>query len=83
MLKLLLLGLLAVYVYRRWLAPPAQLRPRSGAGSARKGGDAVDTVRCEHCGVYLPRSEAIGRGDTWFCSPEHAREFQAQDRPRG
>lgn len=29
-------------------------------------------VRCEHCHIYLPRSEAyMSRGKTW-CSPEHA-----------
>ncbi|NYT80637.1 hypothetical protein H0A70_03880 [Alcaligenaceae bacterium] len=30
-------------------------------------------VRCEHCGIHLPRSEAtLIEGRTW-CSQEHAR----------
>ncbi|WP_164878303.1 PP0621 family protein [Pollutimonas thiosulfatoxidans] len=30
-------------------------------------------VRCEHCGIHLPRSEAVlTDGRTW-CSQEHAR----------
>lgn len=30
-------------------------------------------VRCAHCGIHLPRSEAVlRRGKTW-CSNEHAR----------
>jgi len=30
-------------------------------------------VRCAHCGIHLPRSEAVLRkGQTW-CSTEHAR----------
>lgn len=30
-------------------------------------------VRCAHCGIYLPRSEAfLSQQHTW-CSPEHAK----------
>jgi len=30
-------------------------------------------VRCEHCGIHMPRSEAfLSNGKTW-CGPEHAR----------
>ncbi|MEI2418378.1 PP0621 family protein [Orrella sp. JC864] len=30
-------------------------------------------VRCAHCGIHLPRSEALlTQGQTW-CGPEHAR----------
>jgi len=30
-------------------------------------------VRCAHCGIHLPRSEAVlMNGQTW-CSQEHAR----------
>ncbi len=35
--------------------------------------DAETMVRCEHCQIYLPRSEAyLSQGKTW-CSAEHAR----------
>lgn len=30
-----------------------------------------DMVKCAHCGVNLPRSEAIYSGGDFFCSPEH------------
>jgi uncharacterized protein len=30
-------------------------------------------VRCERCGVHLPRSECISRNEQVFCSEEHAR----------
>jgi uncharacterized protein len=30
-----------------------------------------DMVKCAHCGVNLPRSEAIYSGGELFCSPEH------------
>ncbi|MCA1977664.1 MAG: hypothetical protein LDL19_00355 [Thiobacillus sp.] len=28
-------------------------------------------VKCAHCGVNLPRSEAIYSGGEFFCTPEH------------
>ena len=51
---------------RERAAPP---RPDRGPGS-----DAAQSmVRCEHCRIYLPRSEAfMSQGKTW-CSAEHAR----------
>lgn len=46
-------------------APPPARQP---------GQDSVESmVRCEHCGIHLPRSEAtLVNGKTW-CGPEHAR----------
>lgn len=47
----------------------APRRPPSTAGSD----PANAMVRCEHCQIYLPRSEAfMSQGKTW-CSAEHAR----------
>ncbi len=35
-------------------------------------------VRCAHCGIHLPRSEALlQNGQTW-CSAEHARQGPAR-----
>jgi uncharacterized protein len=28
-------------------------------------------VKCAHCGVNMPRSEAIFSGGEFFCTPEH------------
>jgi uncharacterized protein len=30
-----------------------------------------DMVKCAHCGVNLPRSEAIYSAGHFFCTPEH------------
>jgi len=30
-----------------------------------------DMVRCDHCGLHLPRSESRVSGDKFFCSEEH------------
>jgi uncharacterized protein len=44
--------------------------PRRGTGTA---GTPESMVRCAHCGIHLPRSEALLiQGKTW-CSEEHAR----------
>jgi uncharacterized protein len=32
---------------------------------------AEDMVKCAHCGVNMPRSEAILSGGEFFCTPEH------------
>ncbi|WP_157662743.1 PP0621 family protein [Sulfuriferula sp. AH1] len=39
---------------------------------------AEDMVRCKHCGVHLPRSEAVGTEAAWFCSEAHQREYRGQ-----
>jgi uncharacterized protein len=31
-----------------------------------------DMVRCLRCGVHLPRSEGVSRGENVFCCEEHA-----------
>ena len=28
-------------------------------------------VRCDTCGVNIPKAEAIGSEELWFCSEEH------------
>lgn len=31
-------------------------------------------VKCQYCGLHIPESEAIRKGDTIFCSLEHAKQ---------
>ncbi|HET9113024.1 MAG TPA: PP0621 family protein [Burkholderiales bacterium] len=31
-------------------------------------------VRCMHCGIHLPRGEAVGSESAWYCSESHRRE---------
>lgn len=63
-LLLLVIGLVVYAVfknYQRSLGKPGPA-PRP---------EAEDMVKCAHCGVNLPRSEAIfSRGD-FYCSVEH------------
>ena len=48
--------------YQRSLNKPA-------AGTDEKA--VENMVKCAHCGVNLPRSEAISSGGDFFCTPEH------------
>lgn len=55
---------------RQHMASQARPMPRRGTGTA---GTPESMVRCAHCGIHLPRSEALLiQGKTW-CSEEHAR----------
>jgi uncharacterized protein len=48
--------------YQRSLGqPPSSTREKT----------VEDMVKCAHCGVNLPRSEAIYSGGNFFCTPEH------------
>lgn len=68
MLKILLLiaivfVALAVFrAYQRSLARPPSTERETGP---------EDMVKCAHCGVNLPRSEAIYSGGDFFCTAEH------------
>ena len=68
MIKILLLIVIGFAVwsviraYQRSLGkPPASAREKT----------VEDMVKCAHCGVNLPRSEAIYSGGEFFCTPEH------------
>lgn len=55
---------------RRVEPPPTSPPPATGA--------AQPMVACRHCGVHLPRHEALpGRGGV-FCGEAHRAEFEKQ-----
>jgi uncharacterized protein len=47
--------------------------PRARTRSLGASGDAGELVRCAHCGIHLPRSEAQAAGGRLYCGAEHAR----------
>ncbi len=73
---LIVLALLA-YLYVTWRK---QRRPGAGGGKAAPGASPAsdggqapqEMVRCDHCGLHLPRNESLtdGRGHV-FCSSQH------------
>ncbi|MDE1942638.1 MAG: hypothetical protein KGI47_05785 [Betaproteobacteria bacterium] len=47
-------------------APPPPPPPDPDAG-------AQEMVRCAHCGLYIPRTEALPGGGAFYCSEPHRR----------
>ena len=74
--------ILAVLIGARLLSRSVGKQPEAGqlgrdgkVGKATKAdmSNAEEMVRCQQCGIHLPRSEAyMSQGKTW-CGPEHAR----------
>ena len=62
----LILGLVVYLLLKKQLGP----RRPPGAGKPVPP-TAEDMVKCAHCGVNLPRSEAIFSQGEFFCTPEH------------
>jgi uncharacterized protein len=65
---LLLLVFVVVWLIRRALRGPA----RTGDVQQNKPVDG-ELVRCAHCAILLPRSEARLAEGVVYCSEEHAR----------
>ena len=40
------------------------------------GGVPADTVRCAHCGLHVPKRDAIRDGGRHYCCEAHRREAQ-------
>ena len=73
MLVLIALVLVAVWAIKRALA-----RSERGDAPQKKAAERADQVQgdlvsCAHCGVNLPRTEALVSAERLFCSEEHAR----------
>ncbi len=41
------------------------------ATAPRRPDAPLPMVRCAHCGVHLPRQDALPQGQRWYCSPAH------------
>lgn len=67
---LLVLGLLLAY----WILKG--YRRRIDSAETPPVDAAEDMVRCERCGVHLPRSESLAAQGKHYCSVEHRREQQ-------
>jgi len=64
-LLLLVIAIVVVYFVLTGLARKRRARPVSPVGEPM--------VPCAHCGVNLPRSEALEAAGRFFCSEEHRR----------
>ena len=69
---LIRLIILAIVVYLVWqLIKRWQNRPvgRGDQGESRRLEGSM--VRCDHCGLFVPRDEAIEEGGRHYCSEAH------------
>jgi uncharacterized protein len=53
----------AIWIWRRFISQPKRPRPREDA--------AAPMVRCAHCGVHVPQSQALSQDQRWYCSQAH------------
>ena len=67
--KLILVVL--VFVLAWWILK--KYRASLTRGQPPRTAAPEDMVRCEHCGVHLPRSESHSSGGKFFCSEDHLR----------
>lgn len=48
-------------------------RAKDAASSQAPGALPQDMLACAHCGIHIPRSEALVLGSQAYCCPEHRR----------
>lgn len=70
-----LLLILAVVLLLLWLARPR--RAGKPGDKAEATPQVEDMVRCEQCGVHLPRVEAVSARDRYFCSAQHLAQHES------
>jgi len=58
--------LIAVTVWRHKHSKTVARRPRPASPRP-----AAAMVRCAHCGVHLPQTDALPAGQQHYCSPAH------------
>jgi uncharacterized protein len=63
------LVVVVVVVLALWLMLRGRQAPR--ARPKPPGGAPTDMVRCRHCGVHLPRDEAVEDSRGAFCNEAH------------
>ena len=69
-LVLLLVLLVAVGIWRNNRRREADT---SGPAAPRPRALAQDMLACAHCGLHIPRSEALVAGPQTYCCAEHQR----------
>jgi len=65
--RFLIIGLaawLAIALIRRLYFKPRASTPRPLE-------QYVKTIACRHCGVHVPREQALKQGEHFYCSPQH------------
>ena len=53
----------AIWIWRRFISQPKRTRAAEDA--------AAPMVRCAHCGVHIPKAQALSQDQQWYCSLAH------------
>ena len=71
---LLILGLVlvGVWLWRSSRETPRQRKPAPPANTVPQ-----EMVRCAHCGMHLPASEAVPGKKGLYCGPEHLQRAES------
>lgn len=64
-LLLFFIFMVLLWQWRHARAPKVKQAQRKGASGP------VDMVRCAHCGLHLPASDAVQGASALYCSTEH------------
>ncbi len=72
--RILFFVLLAVAAYVAWTWA-RRSAPRGGAAPRVDAPQAM--VGCAHCGLHLPRQEALPMGERFYCCEDHRRRGPA------
>ena len=71
---IIILGaLLAARIIAHRSASKSVAKNKSAAARATQSGATENMVRCAHCGIHLPQSDAVRIDGRIWCSQEHAR----------
>jgi uncharacterized protein len=67
-MKFLFLLLLALVVI--WAVKRSRVKPPADSAQPRAA-SPTEMVACSHCGIHLPRAEAVSGQKGLYCSTEH------------
>lgn len=81
-MKYLLVLIVLIVAYNIWRkqrvsSDSSSAAPKHGRNPGRTPMITQDMVPCAHCGLMLPKNEAIIQGSKTFCSEEHRRQGAA------
>jgi uncharacterized protein len=68
LIRLIAIGLIIWLLYR--MIYRMLNKPKAQEQVARQE-PSRDMVKCAHCGIHIPKSEALERDGKAYCSPEH------------
>ncbi len=69
-MKYLIVFAVIAVVYALWRSQRST-PPDKGAAPRSNTANPQDMVRCAHCGLHLPESEALRRGERSYCCRSH------------